>query len=69
MAWQRDTEGRSTPARVYPRSKDAEDWVVEPPPDDLSDVVEPKMFTGRAALLDALNYAHLTYGSVLYLSR
>jgi len=69
VAFQRDAEGRSTPARVYPRSESAEDWVVEPPADDVSDLIEPKMFTGRAALLDALRYAHLTYVRVLYLSR
>jgi len=65
----RDSKGRSTPARVYPAFESAEDWVVEPPAPDASTVVEPKIFTGRAALLKALEYAHGTYGSALYLSR
>src|ERR1700712_4575648 len=69
MAWQRDAECRSRPARVYPAPEGAEGWVVEPPSDDVLDVVEPKTFTGRGALLDALKYAHATYSSVLYLSR
>jgi len=32
-------------------------------------MVEPRTFTGPAALLKALEYAHSTYGSALYLSR
>jgi len=64
-----DTENRSTPARVYPASEGAEDWIVEPPVVNASAIVELKTFTGRAALLKALEYAHYTYGSALYLSR
>ena len=69
MALLRDAEGRSTPAKVYPACEDAEDWIVEPPAADASAVVELKMFTGRGALLKALEYAHQTYGNALYLSR
>ncbi len=57
------------PARVYPASEGADDWIVEPPAVDALSVVEPKMFTGRTALLKALEYAHFNYGSALYLSR
>ena len=69
MALLRDAEGRSMPARVYPASEGADDWVVEPPALDASAVLELKVFTGRAALLKALEYAHCNYGSALYLSR
>lgn len=65
----RDAEGRSMPARVYPASEGADDWIVEPPALDAPAVAEAKMFTGRAALLNALEYAHFNYGSALYLSR
>ena len=69
MALLRDTEARSTPARVYPASENAEEWIVEPPTVDVSATVELKTFAGHAALLKALEYAHHTYGSALYLSR
>jgi len=69
MVLLRDAEGRSMPANVYPTFKDSETWVVEPPANDASAVVEPKTFTGHAALLQALQYAHSTYGSARYLSR
>lgn len=69
MALLRDTEDRSMPARVYPASEGADDWIVEPPALNDLTVVEPRMFTGRAALLNALEYAHCHYGSALYLSR
>jgi hypothetical protein len=61
--------GRSIPARVYPAPGDADDWVVEPPEAETVGEVEFKTFTGHAALLKALEYAHGTYDSVLYLSR
>ena len=64
-----DSEGRTMPAKVYPASEDAEAWVVEPPVDDVSAMVEPKTFTGRAALLQAVQYAHDTYGCARFLSR
>jgi hypothetical protein len=64
----RDSEGRTMPAKVYPASEDAEAWVVEPP-DDASAVVEPKTFTGHASLLQAVQYAHDTYGCARFLSR
>ena len=64
-----DDEIRSMPAKVYPAVQDAEDWIVEPPAVGTSAVVELKTFTGRAALLKALEYAHCNYGSALYLSR
>ena len=63
-----DAEVRSMPAKVYPAFKGAEDWVVEPPTDGISAIVETKTFTGRAALLRALEYAHCNYGNALYLS-
>lgn len=69
MALPHDTESRSTPARVYPAFEGAEDWIVEPPADGASVIAEPKTFTGRAALLRALEYAHSNYGNALYLSR
>jgi hypothetical protein len=64
-----DSEGRTTPAKVYPASADAEAWVVEPPLDAAPAVVEPKTFTGPAALLKAMQYAHDTYGCARFLSR
>lgn len=69
MALLHDTERRSTPARVYPAFEGAEEWIVEPPAVDASAIFELKTFTGHAALLKALEYAHYTYGSALYLSR
>lgn len=69
MVTTHDTEGRPTPARVYPAFEGAEDWIVEPPADGTSVVVEFKTFTGRAALLRALEYAHRNYGNAFYLSR
>ncbi len=69
MALLHDTEIGSTPARVYPAFKDAEDWIVEPPTVDTSDTIETKTFTGRSALLKALEYACYNYGSAIYLSR
>ena len=65
----RDVEGRSMPAKVYPASDGVEEWVVEPPAADASTVDEPRMFTGRGALLRALEHAHRAHGSALYLSR
>ena len=64
-----DTASRSMPARVYPAFQDAENWIVEPPAVNASDIVELKTFTGHSALLKALEYAHYTYGNALYLSR
>lgn len=69
VALLRDAEGRSTPAKVYPAFEGAEDWVVEPPAADDLAAVEFKTFTGHAALLKALEYAHHIYGNALYLSR
>ena len=63
-----DAEVRSMPAKVYPAFKDAEDWVVEPPTDGIAAIVETKTFTGRAALLRALEYAYCNYGNALYFS-
>lgn len=64
-----DAETRSMPAKVYPAFEGAGDWIVEPPADGTSAAVENKTFTGRAALLRALEYAHCNYGNALYLSR
>ncbi len=61
-----NAEGRSPPARVYPLSDASGAWIVEPP---VNDAAGSKTFTGRKALLDALEYAHRTYGSATYLSR
>ena len=69
MALLRDAEGRSMHAKVYPACEDAENWIVEPPAAGAAAVVELRTFTGRAALLKALEYAHRTYGNALYLSR
>jgi hypothetical protein len=60
---------RSAPARVYPAVENAEDWIVEPPANGTSAIAELKTFTGRAALLRALEYAYCNYHSTLYLSR
>ncbi len=69
MALLRDIEGRSAPPKVYPTSEDAACWIVEPPADASEDVGESRTFTGRAALLQALEYAHRTFGNAQYLSR
>jgi len=68
MALLPDSQGRSMPAKIYQAFKDAENWVVEPPANDVLAAVEPKTFTGRTALFQALEYAHYNYGSVLYFS-
>ena len=65
----RDSEGRSTPAKVYPASEGAQEWVVEAPVSDEPHSGECRTFTGPVALLMALEYAHCTYGSAVYLSR
>lgn len=69
MGLLRNTEGRSLPAKVYPACKDADDWVVEGPCLDIEERSERKTFTGANALVQALAYAHATYGSAQYLSR
>ena len=69
MAFVRDLEGRTMPAKVYPASKEADAWIVEPPVDDASAVVAPRTFTGRSALLQALQHAHDIYGCARFLSR
>jgi len=69
MGLARDAEGRTTPAKVYAAPGDTQGWVVEPPASGEPDSAECKTFTGSAALLKALEYAHSTYGSALYLSR
>ena len=68
MALLHDAEARFMPAKVYPAFKGAEDWIVEPPTDGILAIVETKTFTGRAALLRALEYAHCNYGNALYFS-
>ena len=69
MALLRDTEGRSTPAKVYPVDNDSDTWIVEPPINQSDAATGIKTFTGHSALLKALEYAHCNYGSALYLSR
>ncbi len=69
MASNRDEAGRPVPAKVYPASSAARDWVVEPPSVGEPPRAEPKTFSGSAALPRALEYAHRTYGGALYLSR
>lgn len=69
MAMLRDAEGRTAPARVYPASEGAQDWVVEAPVSRTPGSGERRTFTGPVALLKALEYAHATYGSAVYLSR
>lgn len=63
-----DTEGRTAPALVHPAPEDTAAWVVEPPGAD-EGRRKPRVFTGGAALLTALEYAHRTYGSAVCLSR
>jgi hypothetical protein len=69
MALLRDTEGRSTPAKVYPVADNSDTWIVEPPINESDAATGLKTFTGHSALLKALEYAHCNYGSALYLSR
>jgi len=69
MTSNRDEDGRPVPAKVYPASSDRQEWVVEPPSSGESVIGTPKAFAGSAALLRALEYAHLTYGGALFLSR
>jgi hypothetical protein len=64
-----DSEGRTTPAKVYPVHGRAEAWVVEAPWSGEPARDDCRTFTGRAGLLKALEYAHSTYGSAVYLSR
>jgi hypothetical protein len=69
MASCRDEEGRPVPAKVYPASAETQGWVVEAPASADAASGDLRTFTGSVALLQALEYAHLTYGSALYLSR
>jgi len=69
MSLLHNTKIRSMPTKVYPAFEGAEDWIVEPPTVDVSAVIELKTFTGRSALIKALEYAHCNYGNALYLSR
>jgi hypothetical protein len=60
---------RPEPARVYPVDQQIEEWVVEAPksaskPDD-----KLRTFNGSRALVQALEYAHWTYGSASHFSR
>jgi len=61
MSLLHDTEIRSMPAKVYPAFEGAEDWIVEPPTVDASAAIELKTFTGRSALLKALEYAPIPF--------
>ena len=54
MAWLRDTEGRSTPAKVYPDADASGAWIVEPPINESDAATGLKTFTGHSALLKAL---------------
>ncbi len=65
----RNAEGRTAPARVFPASEGAQDWIVEAPVSRTPGSDERRTFTGPVALLRALEYAHATYGSAVYLSR
>ncbi len=69
MASQQDEDSRLPPARVYPAVPDAQGWVVEAPASEAPASGESRTFTGVAALAQALEYAHRTYGSASYFSR
>ena len=68
MAFQHEAD-RPLPAKVYPAVPDAQGWVVEPP--SRGDPAEEQMrvFTGKSALHQALEYACRTYGAVSYFCR
>ena len=67
MASLRDEQGRPVPAKVYPAP--SEGWVVEPPVPGDPAGGDFKTFIGPAALTQALEYAHRTYGGASYHSR
>jgi hypothetical protein len=69
MASERDEEGRPVPAKVYPSPAEAQGWVVEAPASGNPASGDLRTFTGSAALLQALEYAHHTYGSASYFCR
>lgn len=69
MDTDRDESSRPFPAKVYPSADDAAGWTVEPPAFGPSGNAETRTFSGSAALAEALEFAHRTYGSALYLSR
>lgn len=69
MDTDRENGSRPFPAKVYPSADGAADWVVEPPASEPSGSTKARTFSGSAALAEALEYAHRTYGSALYLSR
>ena len=69
MASQQDEDSRRVPARVYPAVQDASGWVVEAPASEAPASGELTTFTGVAALAQALEFAHRTYGSASYFSR
>lgn len=64
-----EAEHRSSPALVHPSAGNAGEWVVEAPASGVQAGGDPMTFTGARSLLDALEHAHSTYGSVIYLSR
>ena len=64
-----DTEGRTMPARVFALNGREDAWVVEPPLGDAFAECASRTFDGVGALMGALEYAHATYGSALYLAR
>lgn len=69
MASLLDEQGRPVPAKVYPASAEGREWVVEPPlPSNPVDGAR-RTFVGPAALTQALEYAHRTYGAASYYSR
>jgi len=69
MTSQQDEDFRPAPAKVYPAVSAADSWVVEAPASANAPGKDCRIFAGATALLKALEYAHCTYGSALYLSR
>jgi hypothetical protein len=65
----RDEKARPGPAKVYPASGGGQAWVVEPPSWDEARCGDRRTFDGVAALPEALEYAHQTYGGARCLSR
>ena len=69
MQADREEDGRTRPAKVYPAAGGTGTWVVEPPASGMPAGAECRTFSGSAGLAKALEYSHRTYGSALYLSR
>ena len=69
MMTERDPDCRKMPAKVYPVADNAQQWLVEAPVAGTAGNADIRIFTGSIALMEALEYAHHTFGGAVFLSR